>query len=81
MSIAQTAGGVAYLTTISIDDGPHISLWRAISGGGSLWFERFGKDGWREDEHLGEAVNRLGTVRLTKTEALDIATEQFGFAW
>jgi hypothetical protein len=81
MPVTQPAGGVAYLTTISIDGGPHISLWRAVSGGGDLWFERYGHEGWREDEKLGDAVHALGTVRLTKTEALGIAHEHFGRAW
>jgi hypothetical protein len=81
MPVAQSAGGVAYLTTVSVNGGPRISLWRAISGGGGLWFERYGRDGWREDERLGSAVHALGTLRLTKTEAREIAHEQFGAAW
>jgi len=75
-------GGVAYLTTIAVEhDTPQIPLWRAISGGGDLWFERYGHDGWREDEALGEAVTATGTLRLTMSEARWIAAEQFGAAW
>jgi hypothetical protein len=75
-------GGVAYLTTIAVEeDTPQIPLWRAISGGGDLWFERYGHDGWREDEQLGEAVTAMGTLRLTMSEARWIAAEQFGAAW
>jgi hypothetical protein len=75
-------GGVAYLTTIAVEeDTPQIPLWRAISGGGDLWFERYGYDGWREDEELGEAVTATGTLRLTMSEARWIAAEQFGAAW
>jgi hypothetical protein len=75
-------GGVAYLTTIAVEEHTtQIPLWRAISGGGDLWFERYGDDGWREDEALGEAVTAMGTLRLTMSEARWIAAEQFGAAW
>ena len=54
-------GGVAYLTTIAVEKHtPQIPLWRAISGGGDLWFERYGHDGWREDEDAGRGGDRDG---------------------
>jgi hypothetical protein len=81
MQTNSDQGAVAYLTTLPLDGADRIALWRAVSAPGRLWFERFGPDGWHEDEQLEDALDAAGTVRLTSAEARVVATECYGAAW
>jgi hypothetical protein len=81
MQTEREQRGVAYLTTLPVCGADQIALWRAVSGAGRLWFERFGSDGWREDAQLAAALDAAGTVRLTPTEARWLAAEHFGSTW
>jgi hypothetical protein len=81
MQTKSDHGAVAYLTTLPLDGADQIALWRAVSAPGRLWFERFGPDGWREDEQLEAALDATGTVRLTPMEARVVASECYGANW
>jgi hypothetical protein len=77
----EAAGFVAYLTTLALAGEQPVDLWRVVRGGRELWFERFDSDGWHEDEQLREALEAVGTVRLTPSEARWVAAERYGRTW
>jgi hypothetical protein len=68
-------GFVGYLTTIDLNNGRPINLWRALGTYHEIWFERLTEAGWVEDPRLRVALEALGTVRVTEQEASVIAAE------